>query len=198
MVPCTYSCTDCKILAYTFSLNKKLAIEANFNMFFTRKTLINTPWSTMRWTSGRPVLGYCPKCLMLQSEAAWTALQHWQPWGTHIGIYYVVEFLQFWVEEPGLVFVSDLSAFMVCLGRKTMENQFLLTIPGIVSLATCDFWLQNDRSHKKCFITTVSWKTVESSPPDENLSSQTTIKCVTHACTNNDSSSLRSAINPYL
>lgn len=75
-----------------------------------------------------------------------------------------------------LVSVSDLGAFKVRLGRKTMENQFLLTIPGIVSLATCDFWLENYRSHKKCFITTVSWKTVESSPPDENLSSQTTIK----------------------
>lgn len=49
-------------------------------------------------------------------------------------------------------------------------------IPGIVSLATCDFWLENYCSHKKCFITTVSWKTVESSPPDENLSSQTTVK----------------------
>lgn len=50
------------------------------------------------------------------------------------------------------VSVSDLGAFKVCLGRKTMENQFLLTIPGIVSLATCDFWLENYRSHKNVLL----------------------------------------------
>lgn len=49
-----------KFWAYTFSLNKKLAIEANFDKFFTGKTLINTPWSTLNeeelWSTSPGIL----------------------------------------------------------------------------------------------------------------------------------------------
>lgn len=137
-----------KFWVYTFSPKKKLAIEANFNKFFTRETLINPPWSTLNeedlWSTS-------PGILSQMSDVA-EVRQLGQPY--NIGS----------VEELALVYIMCLSfccfelvcfgsqCIWVCLGRKTMENQFLLTIPGIVSLATCDFWLENYCSHKNVLL----------------------------------------------
>lgn len=56
------------------------------------------------------------------------------------------------------------------------------------SLTPCGFRLGSHTSHKRCFMTPVSWKTVESSPANEKLLSQTTIKIIsaTHVCREND------------
>lgn len=77
-----------------------------------------------------------------------------------------------------------------------MENQYVL-VKDTWNCLINHLWVLADKtaSHKKCFITTVGWKTVESSPPDEKLSPQTTIKIssATHVCRNNDSVSVQSA-----
>lgn len=66
------------------------------------------------------------------------------------------------------------------------------------SLTPCGFRLGSYTSHKKCFMTTVSWKTVESSPGNEKLLSQTTIKIIsaTHVCRENDILSVWSRTEP--